>query len=250
MIAITALKEKIRKKVFIIVVVLGGLMTLLFSTGNGTVTMNGVELTDYTMLLPVLMTAFHVISCAMAITLSLSTIPNEYERHTSHLVWIRGVSQAKYHGALAAANVIASLISHAILFLELMIYMLANDRADDLWLVIPAFLASSISVGMVSLLTSWLSVILPTMAAGVISIVVMLAGVAYPLMALLKGLAGGFAGKVLKILLFILPDLHSIQSTGSGILTHTAPDWHVLFKGLLYAYLFTVGILLCRRKEA
>lgn len=250
MIVITALKEKVRKKAFIIVIVLGGLITLLFGTGNATVTMNGIPLTDYTMLLPVVMTAFHVISCAMAITLSLSTIPNEYERHTSHLVWIRGASQARYHGALAVSNVLASLISHAILFLWLIIYILANDHAGDLWLVLPAFLASGISVGMVSLLTSWLSVILPTMVAGIISTIVTLAGVAYPLMELLKGLAGGFAGKVLKVMLFLLPDLHSIQSAGSNILTHTAPDWHVLFKGLLYAYVFAVGILLCRRKEA
>lgn len=250
MIAITALREKIRKKVFFVVLILGVLITLLFGMGDATVTVGGVEVTDYEMLLPVILTVLHIISCVMAVVLSLSTIPNEYERRTSHLIWIRGVSQAGYHGELALANVAASLVSHGILFLCLMGFMISKGHASDLWRVVPAYLVSGISVAMVSLFTSWLSLILPTIAAGVISTFFMLAGIAYPLVELLKGLAGGFSGILLKYLLAVLPNLHSIQSAGGALLTGGAMDWHILFRGLLYAYLFVVGILVCRRKEA
>ncbi len=249
MIALTAFKEKIRKKAFWVVFALTALITLLFSTGAATISVNGESVTDYKVLMPIMLTVLNAVSCAMAIVFSLNTIPKEYERHTNQLVFIRGVSQPQYHGQLAAANTATSLVSHAILFLGLTVYIFINKNTGDFLWILPAYLYSGIGVILVSLLATLLSIVVSEIIAGVIAVMIMLFGIFYPLIELLKGMAGGFAGKVFKALLFVLPDLHSVQSAAGSLITEHSFDPHVMFVALFYAYLFALGIILCRRKE-
>ena len=108
-IAFTALKEKIRRKELYIVSV------------------NGEAVTDYKILAPILLIVVNTISCILAVIMSLGTIPNEYERNTSHLVWIRKIPQYRYHGELALANIFTGLISEAILFVPMFIFMISNQ---------------------------------------------------------------------------------------------------------------------------
>ncbi|MDE5873638.1 MAG: hypothetical protein K2H07_06970, partial [Lachnospiraceae bacterium] len=160
-IAVTALKEKIRKKVFYIVSILGVLILVLFSTGTGTISINGEEITDYKLLSPILLNIINAISCVMAVVLSLNTIPDEYERKTSHLVLIREVSQRTYHAWLTAANIMASLLAEFILFVSFLIFMAAKNHGGDMWKLLPAFFISAIGVTLVCVMTSWLSIVLP-----------------------------------------------------------------------------------------
>lgn len=249
-IAETAIKEKIRKKVLYIVSAIGVFILLLFSTGTGSISVGGVEITDYKLLAPVLLTIVSVISCVMAVVLSLDTIPNEYERKTSHLVWIRGISQARYHGELALANIVASLMSEMILFFAFIIFMLSEHHSQDILRLVPAFFLSGTGVVIVSVMTSFLSICLPKLVAGTLSVIIMLAGVCYSMLELLNSIVGGFAGQMLKVILYLVPDLHGIQKQAGNFLTDSMVDIHTLLKGMLWIYIFGIFICLCKRKEA
>ena len=249
MIALIAFKEKIRRKVFFAVFALAALITLIFSTGAATVTINGESVTDYKILMPTMLTVMNAASCAMAVALSLNTIPKEYERHTNQLIFIRGVSQSRYHIQLAIANITASLVSHAIFFSGLAVYIITSKNPLELLWAVPSYLYSGIGIVLVSLFTTCLSIVFSEMAAGVISVVIMLIGVFYPMIELLKGIAGGLSGKIFKALLFVLPNLHGIQSAAGCLITEHTFDLHIMFVALFYVYLFALGIILFRRKE-
>ncbi len=248
MIALTALREKIRKKIFIAVTVITVLLTLLLSTGSKTLTIGGEPLTGYKIMMPVVLLVLHAVSCVMAAVISLGTIPTEYERRTHHLILTRGISQGRYHGELALANVMASLISHAIFMAGAAVYMISQGHGGELLRLIPAFLISGISTAAVSTLSTMLSVMMPKLGAGLAAAGVTLIGVCAPLLDLLKGMAGGFAAKLLGGMLFILPDLNSIQSSAGKLLTDGKADIHPILTGLLYTYIFTMAIIIFKRK--
>lgn len=130
-IMVTALKEKIRRKDLYIVSAIGVLVLLLFGTGSGTLSIDGVAVTDYKVLGPIMLTVVNAVNCMLTVVTSLGTIPNEYERGTSHLVWIRKVPQWRYHGELALANVLAGLVSEAILFAAMFVFMLAYQEGGS-----------------------------------------------------------------------------------------------------------------------
>lgn len=110
-ITLTAVKEKIRRKELYIVSAIGIFIILLFGTGSdsSSLSINGVAITDYKMLAPILLIVVNAISCVLTAVMSLSTIPNEYERNTSHLIWIRKIPQYRYHIELALSNMITGL---------------------------------------------------------------------------------------------------------------------------------------------
>lgn len=243
----TAFKEKIRRKELYIVSVLGVLILLLFGTGAGALSINGVPVTDYRILAPILLTVLNAINCMLAVAMSLGTIPTEYERGTSHLVWIRKVPQWRYHGELALANVAAGLVSEAILFMPLLGLMLMNRRSDQLWKLLPAYLILGINVAIVSMLTSMLSTALPRLAAGAVSCGVALAGIFHSLLGTLKDMVGGFGGDMVRYALKLVPSLHDIQAQAGNVLYGGALKPHVLLTGLLAVYGYTILLLLIRR---
>lgn len=249
-IAVTAIKEKIRKKVLYIVSIISILILVLFSTGTGSISMNGTEITDYKLLAPILLMFVHAISCVMAVVLSLDTIPNEYERKTSHLILIREISQTKYHGELAVANIMTSLLSELILFIAFLCFMLSKHHGNDIGRLLVSFFISSISVILVCVMTSWFSIFLSKLIAGTLSVIIMLAGIFYSMLELLNSIVGGFAGRLLKAVLYIVPDLHGIQEQAGRFLTGGTVDIHLLLKGLLWIYILVVFLCLFKRKEA
>ena len=114
-IVLNVVKEKIRKKMLYITTVLGILVVMIFSSDMGSLTIGGKNIKDYYVLIPILINVVNFLSGAIALAMSITTIPNEYERRTSHLIWSRGISQSKYHIDLAIGNVIVSWISGIIL---------------------------------------------------------------------------------------------------------------------------------------
>lgn len=246
-IASTALKEKMRRKELYIVSVIGVLILLFFGTGDGALSINGVAITDYRILAPILLTVVNAINCMLAVAMSLGTIPREYERGTSHLVWIRKVPQWRYHGELALANVAAGLVSQAILFMPLLGFMLMNGRADQLWKLLPAYLILGINVAVVGMLTSVLSILLPRFAAGAVSCAVALAGIFHSVLGTLKDMVGGFGGEMIRYALKLIPSLHDIQAQAGNVIYGGKLDFHVILTGLLAIYLYTVLLLLLRR---
>lgn len=249
-IMLNAIREKIRRKELYIISAIGLLILLGFGTGAGTITMDGVPITDYENLAPIMLTIIHCICGTWAIVLSLRTIPNEYERKTSHLIWIRGVSQARYHGELALANAVMSLISEGILYLGLMIFTFAKGKGSEVWRLMPAFLIMAVSILIVSMFTSLLSAVLPGMAAGAIVVACYLAGVLHSVLDTVRGMVSGLASVLLKGILWLIPDLNEIQSQAGQFLRGDAVDIHIIWKGLLTIYLLSICLYFCRKKEA
>lgn len=245
-IMVTAFKEKIRRKDLYIVSVIGVLILLLFGTGSGSLSIDGVAITDYRVLGPIMLTVVNAIGCMLAVVMSLGTIPNEYERGTSHLIWIRKVPQWRYHGELALANGLAGLVSEAILFAALFVFMLVNQKADQLWRLFPAYLILGINIVAVSLLTSLLSVALPKFAVGAIASAAALAGIFHSLLSLLKDMVGGFGGEIIKYMLKLVPNLHEMQAQAGKVLYGGKVDVHVILVGLLTIYVYTLLLFIVK----
>ena len=248
-IALTALKEKIRRKELYIVSAIGVFILLAFGTGSGSISINGEAITDYKTLAPVLLIVVNAISCVLAVIMSLSTIPNEYDRSTSHLVWIRKIPQYRYHGELALANVISGLISEAILFCAMLIFMISKDKSNELFRLIPTYLIVGINVTIVSVMTSALSIVIPRFASGAIAVTVALMGIFHSLLSMLKDIIGGFGGVMVKYVLKVIPDLHGIQSEAANALCKNDVDIHIILTGLLAVYVFSVLILVLKRRK-
>ena len=95
-IMINALKERIRRKELYVVMVIGIFMILFCGSNSTSITINGEPLTGFRNMFMVMHVLIHVVGCILAVILSINTIPREYERHNSHLVWVRGISPVSY----------------------------------------------------------------------------------------------------------------------------------------------------------
>ncbi len=250
MIAITAMKEKVRRKDLYIVGILGLVLVLLFCSGGGTITIDGEPISGYKNLAPIMLILINVLGGALAIALSLRTIPNEYERRTSHLIWIRGVKQWRYHAELTIANVASSLIATGIMYAGLAVLALVKNQGDGILRMVPAFFVLAISIAIVSVLSSVLSIFLPSMAAGILAGGCFAVGVLHSILGMVANTIGGFSGNLIKIVLVILPDLHGIQKQAGNLITGSAVDAHVIWKGLLTIYILTIGFFIFKKKEA
>lgn len=198
----------------------------------------------------VLHTMMNAAGCILAVVLSVRTIPNEYNRRNSHLVWVRGISQTSYHMGLSFANIFGTMMAMGILYLALACYVVLNGRMDYLVRMIPAFLIVSVNLVFISLLTSVLSIKLSGMAAGMIGFVVAFAGILHGVLDIYKNIAGGVAGVLLRGLLTVLPDMHGIQIQAQNLMAQKMVDIHIILAGLLVIYVLSFGLFICKKKEA
>ncbi|MDE7422327.1 MAG: hypothetical protein K2N51_01305 [Lachnospiraceae bacterium] len=249
-IAVNTLKEKIRRKELYVVAAIGLIIISFFCSGVSTITMDGEEITDYQNLIPILITIVNVISGALAIVLSLKTIPNEYERKTSHLIWIREVSETRYHGELAAANIISSLFSTAIMYGGILVFMIVKGETGRILFLIPAFFILAVSIIIVSMITSILSIHLPGMVSGAIATICYLVGILHGVLDIYRSMVTGFISSLLKVVLIVVPDLHKIQSQTGQLILGEAMDIHTVLKGLFIIWILSVFFLFVKRKEA
>lgn len=249
-ITLTALKEKLRRKELYIISVISVFILLIFSTGTGTISIDGKAITEYETLAPILLIVINAVGCVLSAVMSVGTVPDEYERKTSHLIWIRGVSQARYHGELALANVLSGLASEGILFIAMGVFTAVNGKTNALWRLIPAYFITAINIAAVCLAATALSIVLPKLAAGALSTVIALIGIFHGLLYTLKDILGGFGGELIKYTLKLIPNLHEIQSQAGNVLRGSEADIHVILKGLLAVYIFTVFVVELKRKEA
>lgn len=246
-ITLTAFKEKLLRRGLYIICVIAILILVIFSTGAGTITVNGEPVTGHKTLAPILLSVVNAFACAFAVITSLGTIPAEYERKTSHLVWIRNVPQYRYHGGLTLANILSGICCEGILFVAMAVFTALNG--GEVWRLIPAFAAVGVNVVTLSVITSALSLALPKLAAGAVSAVYAAAGVFRGLLLTLKDVFGGAGGEIVKYALKLVPDLDGVQSQAGNVLTDKPVDLHPLFAVLLAAYAFALLILFYKKKE-
>lgn len=249
-IMVNALKERVRRKELYIIVAIGILILLLCCSGSATISISGENITGFKSMFGVVHVIMNAIGCILAVVLSLKTIPNEYERKTSHLVWIRGISQVRYHTELTLANIASAIIASAILYGALGIYVITNGEFACLIRMVPAFFIVCINVAVISLMTSILSIKLPSMASGLIALIVTLCGIFYGVLDIYRNMIGGFSGKALKLLLWIIPDFNGVQTQAQNLLMGQSINIHIILTVLLTGYIISLGIIILKIKEA
>lgn len=245
-----ALRERIRRKDIYVIVAVGLLIILMCMSGAATLSIDGVPVTEFEMMMPLVLHVVSVLGGAVAVALSLRTIPSEYERKTSHLVWTRGISQWNYHGQLALANIISSVGALFILYAGVMVFAGMKGETEVLLRSIPGFLMYAAGTAGVSLLTSALSLKLPGMAAGVVCTGVMLAGTMSPVLETVSGIMSGAPRIILRGILVLTPDLYGMESQAGDFLLGESVDVHLLLGGGLFLYVGAALLFLLRRKEA
>ena len=244
-----ALRERIRRKDIYVVIVLGLLIALMCMSGTVTLSIDGVAVTEVRMLLPLVLNVVSVVGGGMAVALSLRTIPNEYERKVSHLVWMRGISQWNYHGQLALANMVSSVGALFILYAGMMVFAAVKGETGVLIRSIPGFALYAAGTAGVSLFTSAVSLIFPGMAAGVLAAAVMLAGTMQPVLRTLSGIVSGMPRGILRGILAVTPDLYAASSQAGEFLLGKKVDAHSVLGGLLFLYAGAALLYIVRKKE-
>lgn len=245
-----ALLEKLQKKGLYIISVLCVLLLLLLSSGSTNITVDGEPVTGFHMMFPVLHTTVNALSCVFAAVLSCTTIPEEYERHSSHLVWSRGISQPVYHGGLTIANVITACIPALMQYAILGGYAVLNGHGEVIEMLVPAFLILTVNIGVVSVFTSTASILLPGMPAGVMGALLALLGMFHGLLEMYGRVIGGVPSGLLNAVLTVAPNLYKIGAQAEHMLLGKEPSVHVLLVGLLFVYVNTAILFVLRRKEA
>lgn len=247
-IALTAFREKILRKELYIVSAVAAAILVIFGTGTSSITVNGEPVTGFGTLAPILVTVVNAFTCLFALITSIGTVPAEYGRGTSHLIWIRGVPQWRFHGELALANVMSGVCCETILFCTLAVFTAAGG--GDVLRLIPAFGIVAVNVVAVSAAATALSLILPKPFAGAAAAFYVGAGIFRELLLTVKDVLGGFGGELIKYALKLIPDLNSVQAQAGKLLTAKPADIHEIFGVLLAAYAFTLVILFYKKKEA
>lgn len=245
-----ALKERIRRKELYIVVVIGILLILFCGSDSTSISINGEPLVSFRNMFMVMHVLINVIGCVLAVILSLRTIPKEYERHNSHLVWVRGISQIKYHGGLAAANVLATVISVGILYMVLAGYAVVKGHASYILRMLPAYLIMAVSVSLMSLFVSVLSICLPSMAVGILAVLFAGCGVLHSFLEMFKSTVGGAGGACITFLLKVVPDLNGLQKQAYNLIMGEHIDAHLLWMGLFALWVISLGLFILKKKEA
>ncbi len=249
-IIINVAREKIRRKMLYITTILGIIVVMVFSTDMGSLTIDGRLLNDYYVLIPILINVVNFLAGAIALAMSVSTIPNEYERRTSHLIWSRGISQSRYHMNLALGNVLISWLSGIILYITLGVFAVVDGYSDMLGYIGLAALIMLIYTAIICMLTTALSIKLPPIVTGIIMIVVFVGGAFRNILILISATATGMGGTIIKRIIKIFPDLAGLSRQAGNLVQGKAVDLSVMVMGLLIIGTAGLGILFFRRKEA
>jgi len=247
---INALKERIRRKELYIVVVIGILLILFCGSDSTSITMDGEPLAGFHNMFMVMHVLVNVIGCILAVVLSLRTIPKEYERRNSHLVWVRGISQARYHGGLAAANVLATVISVGMLYAVLAGYAVIKGYASYIPRMLPAYLILTVGVSLVSLFVSVLSICLPSMAVGVLAVLFAGFGILHGFLELFQSAVGGAGGACISFLLRVVPDLNRLQKQAYELAVGKPVETHPIWVCLFTLWVISIGLFVFKKKEA
>ena len=243
-------REKIRKKMLYVATALGILVVAMFSSDMGSLTIGGKSINDYYVLVPVLMNVMNFLAGAIALAVSCSTIPQEYERRTSHLIWSRGVSQARYHMDLTAGNILVAWISGAILYITLAVFSVLKGYEEIIGKIVLAMVFMMLYTAIVCMLTSALSIKLPTVFTVTAMVIILVCGALRSALNLFLAAMTGPAGIISKGAIRIIPDLAGISKQAGNLVQNKPVNVHVIIIGLLMVWIAGLLIMLLKREEA
>ncbi len=242
-------RERIRGKTFYIVGFIGMVIMLFITTGDSNLTINGKKVTGFEQMVPVALSIAGFVSNLLAVMVSLRTIPDEFERKTTHLVLIRGIKPWQYMFSLTVGNILASLFCMFSLNASLAIFCIAYGR---LGLIIPAFLSVAImgiNSMFLSAAVSVMSIKAPVYITGITGIFIYAAGILHGVLDTLANTAQGVGAVLARATLFLIPDFSAVQQQASNVLTGAPIDPEPILSSLILLYLAMSLTFVLFRKE-
>lgn len=242
-------REKIRGKTFYIVSFIGIVIMLMITTGNDNLTINGRKITGFEQMVPVALSLTGFISSLLAVMVSLRTIPDEFERKTTHLVLIRGIKPWQYMFSLTVGNILASLFCMLSLYVSLLVFCAAHGKFG---LILPTFfciVVMGINTAFLSAAVSVISIKAPVYITGIIGLIIYVAGILHGVLDTLAGTAGGVGAALARIVLFFIPDFSAVQQQASNILMDVPVDPGPVLCSLMLLYLVLSSTFVIFRKE-
>lgn len=248
-IILNSLREKIRNKsLYIIGVISLLLITFLMLSGNFTV--NNEAVTSFDGLINIAITLVSFFASILAVMMSIQTIPNEFERKTTHLVLVRGIKKYEYILSLTISNIIISLIGLSVIYIGIIIFAAANGKLGMIFRLLLGMGILGINIVLISTITSLFSIKMPLFLNGILSIVLYLLGSFHKLLYVLSQNMGGLFGTIVKRVLFIIPNFYSVQREAGKAIYANSIDFPPILTQLIFIYLsIGVIILLSFRKE-
>jgi ABC-type transport system involved in multi-copper enzyme maturation permease subunit len=250
MLAITMniFKEKIRNKALYITGIAGFILMLVISTGNG-LTINGQTIHQFEDRVPVAMSIMQFLGSLLAIMISLQTIPNEFERKTTHLVLTRGVKRWQYMFSLTAGNIFTSVVFTLSIYSSLIIFCLVLGKGNLLLHTLASILVLSVNIMLLSGVVSVLSIRVPGFINGIIGLALYFLGVFHNLLETVSLALEGVEGALLQVCLWLIPNFSEVQKQASNILLGRTVDIVPVLAQLLFLYVVLALTFLPVRKE-
>lgn len=242
--------EKLHEKSFYILTALGMAFLFVIASGTASLSINGEAVTGFRTMFSILHTLANALACMFAALISSTTIPKEYERQSSHLVWSRRISQPVYHGGLTLANFAVAALHASALMLVLVVYVLRNGEGASLPMLIPTFLFLLLNVAAVVVFTSAMSILMPGTVALVFGLLLSLFGMGHTMLEMVARTIGGFSSTLIRVLLTIVPNFYGVAAQARRIMAHEAATPHVFIATFAFLYIATLLIYVFRRKEA
>lgn len=247
-IAMNTFKEKLRSKALYITGITGFILMLLISTGNG-LSINGQKILLFEDRVPVAMSVMQFLGSLLAIMISLQTIPNEFERKTTHLILTRGIKLWQYMFSLAAGNIFTSVVFTLSIYSSLIVFSLVLGKGNLLLHTLASILVLSVNTMLLSGIVSVLSIRIPGFINGIIGLIVYFLGVFHNLLSTASGALEGIEGTLLKAALWLIPNFSEVQLQAANILLSRPADIVPILVQLLFLYIVLSLTFIPFRKE-
>ncbi len=242
-------RERIRARTFYVVSLIGMAIMLMVTTGNGNLTIDGRKITGFEQMVPVALSIVGFVSSLLAVMVSLRTIPDEFERKTTHLVMIRGIKPWQYMFSLTVGNMLASLFCMLSLYASLLVFCTAHGK---LGLILPTFICiitMCINTMFLSAAVSVMSIKVPAYITGIFGLIIYVAGILHGVLDTLAGTTRGVGSVLSGIALFFIPNFSAVQQQASNLLMRAPVDPEPLLGSMMLLYLVVSLTFVTFRKE-
>jgi ABC-type transport system involved in multi-copper enzyme maturation permease subunit len=241
-------KEKIRSKTLYITGGIGIVVMFLVTTGDG-LTINGLAIIDFHQRVPVAMAIMNFLGSLLAIMISLQTIPNEFERKTTHLVLVRGIKPWQYMFSLTVGNILSSLVCVFSMYIPLLLFCSAFGKGYLIFTSLGAIIILSLNTILISAIVSLLSIRVPVFINGVLCIVIYFLGVFHNMLSVAAKAMVGLKGTFMKLIMYVVPNFAAVQNEASDFMLHQPVESYTIVIQLLYLYIILSLTFLIFRKE-
>lgn len=210
-------KEKLRSKVIYILIIIGALFMLLITTGDG-LSIDGIRVLTFSQRVPVAIGLNTFIGMLISIIISQSTIPNEFERKTTHLILSRGIKREKFTLSLALGNIMTTVICVFAINISLIIFVLVLGKSEYLGNVLVAILITTLNVVTMSAIVSLLSIHISSYVNILVSLIIYFLGVSYQMITQFISGFNGFLSVILNLIIKLIPNFQAVEHQANHVM--------------------------------